>query len=86
MLVRRGNKMSYVIERWSGKAWYASMCSPYKTMGELNRHLKEYWWHYTEENPYRIKDFKPKKKIQQYTPKYNAFQDWNSDKGMVVKV
>jgi hypothetical protein len=73
----------YVVQRWSGLAWYDSMCSPYKTMSEVTAHLKKYWWHYTIENPYRIIDFKPKKKVQRYVPKYN-FSDWNSDKDMVV--
>jgi hypothetical protein len=53
-------------------------------MAEVNKHLKDYWWHYTNEYPYRIQDFKPKKNVQKYVPKYNPFQDWNSDKGMVV--
>jgi Tfp pilus tip-associated adhesin PilY1 len=60
------------------------MLSPYKTMSEVNQYLKDYAWHFTADNPYKIKDYKPKKKIQKYTPKHN-FQDWNSDKGMVVK-
>jgi hypothetical protein len=51
-------------------------------MGEVNKHLKEYYWHYTTENPYRVIDYKPKKKVQKYVPKYN--QDWNSDKGIVI--
>jgi hypothetical protein len=77
--------MKYVIERWTGKAWYPSLCSPYKTMGEINNYLKKYAWHYTTENPYRIKDYKPKKKTQKYVPKF-SLQDWNSDQGMVVKI
>jgi hypothetical protein len=56
----------YVLQRWSGAAWDDTMCSPYKTMGEIKVHLKEYWWHYTESNPYRIKDYKPKKRKQKY--------------------
>ena len=75
----------YVIQRWGGSSWYDTMLSPYKTMSEVNQYLKDYAWHFTADNPYRIKDHKPKKKVQQYSPKYNAFQDWNSDKGMVVK-
>ena len=76
----------YIVERWTGKAWYPSMCSPYKIMGEVNKHLKEYWWHYTTENPYRIKEFKPKKqKLQTRFTKHN-FRDWNSDAGMVFKI
>ena len=74
----------YVIQRWSGSGWYDSLLSPYKTISEVNKHLKDYAWHYTTENPYRIKEYKPKKKIQRYIPKYN-FQDWNSDAGMVIK-
>ena len=62
----------YVVERWTGKAWYASMCSPYKTMAEVNKHLKDYWWHYTTKNPYRIKDYKPPKlKLKPHIPKPN---------------
>ena len=61
------------------------MCSPYKTMGAVRAHLEKYSWHYTTENPYRIVDFKPKKKVQRYYPKYNQ-KDWNSDEGMVVKL
>ena len=53
-------------------------------MAAVREHLNKYWWHYTEEYPYRIKDFKPKK-VQRYVPKYKAFQDWNSDNGMIVK-
>jgi hypothetical protein len=75
--------MKFVIERWTGRAWNASLCSPYKTMAEVTKHLKEYSWHYTAENPYRIVNFKPKKRIQKYIPKYN-FQDWNSDRGLVI--
>lgn len=75
--------MKYVIERWSGKSWYPSLCSPYKTMSEVNEYLKNYWWHYTAEYPYRVKDFKPKKKILKYVPKYKT-QNWNSDDQMVV--
>lgn len=74
----------FVIERWTGKAWCDSMCSPYKTMGEINAHLQKYWWHYTDSNPYRITDYRPKVKVQKYSPKYN-FQDWNSDAGIVIK-
>jgi hypothetical protein len=54
-------------------------------MGEVERHLKDYYWHYTTEHPYRIVDCKPKK-VQKYVPKYKAYQDWNSDKGMVTKI
>jgi hypothetical protein len=77
--------MKYVIERWTGKAWYTSLCSPYKNMSEVNKHLRDYSWHYTTENPYRIKEHKEKKKAQYNVPKFN-FQDWNSDQGMVVKI
>jgi hypothetical protein len=52
-------------------------------MGEVNAHLKKYWWHYTEENPYRIKDYKqPKQKIKTITRR--DFTDWNSDRGMAT--
>jgi hypothetical protein len=71
----------YVLQRWSGVAWYDTMCSPYETMGEIKAHLKDYGWHYTESNPYRIKDYNPKQKIKNYFPKYNL----NSDKGVVVQ-
>jgi hypothetical protein len=77
--------MKYVVERWTGKAWGASMCSPYKTMSEVTKHLREYYWHYTIENPYRIKEYKEKKKVKYNQPKFN-FQDWNSDIGMAVKI
>jgi len=73
----------YVVQRWTGKSWYNSMCSPYKTMSEVRKHLDEYYWHYTEENPYRIIDFKPKTKIQKYVPKYDK-KRWNSDDNMVI--
>jgi hypothetical protein len=77
--------MKYVVERWTGKAWGASMCSPYKSMSEVTKHLRDYSWHYTAKNPYRIKEFKEKKKARYNVPKFN-FQDWNSDAGMVVKI
>ena len=76
----------YVIERWTGKAWYATLCSPYKNMSEVHKHLKDYSWHYTQNNPYRLKDFKPKKTPRYSVPKFNSLQDWNSDRGMVVKI
>jgi len=76
----------YVVERWTGKAWYPSMCSPYKSYKEVQDHLTKYSWHYTTENPYRIKEFKPKKKVQRYVPKYSTYQLWNSDIGMVFKI
>jgi len=72
----------FVVERWSGKAWYSSLGSPYKTMAEVRSHLTKYWWHYTDENPYRIKDYKPAK-VQKYVPKYNK-SAWNTDDDMVV--
>jgi hypothetical protein len=75
----------YVIERWTGKAWDASLCSPYKSMSEVNKHLKKYWWHYTDNNPYRINDYKPKKQPRYNAPKFNN-RDWNNDNGMVVKI
>jgi hypothetical protein len=70
------------LQRWTGKAWDDSLCSPYKTMAEIRAHLKEYHWHYTAEHPYRVVDYKPKK-VQKYVPKY---KNWNSDEGMVVKI
>ena len=76
--------MKYIIQRWSGRAWYDSMLSPYDNYAAVQKHLKEYWWHYTDSNPYRIIDYKPKKK--QSNTKYNAYQDWNSDRGMVVAI
>lgn len=71
----------YNVERWTGKAWYPSLLSPYKTMAEVRKHLKDYCWHYTDENPYRITDYKPKTKVQKYVPKY---KNWNSDDEMVI--
>jgi len=73
----------YNVERWTGKAWNKSLCSPYKTMAEVRKHLEDYSWHYTTENPYRITDFKPKKIKRYSAPKFN-FQKWNSDEGMVI--
>lgn len=72
----------YIVERWTGKNWSPSLESPFKTYTDVNNYLKKYWWHFTEENPYRVKDSKPKK-IQKYKPKYNP-KDWNSDSGMVL--
>ena len=74
----------YVIERWTGKAWQPSLCSPYNTISDVRKHLAQYSWHYTEEYPYRITDFKPKKQVKYFAPKKNLYQDWNSDKGMIV--
>ena len=68
-----------------GKAWDSFPGQTFKTMGEVNSHLSKYAWHYTTETPYRIKDYKPKKKVQKYVPKY-SLQAWNSDEGMVVKI
>ena len=50
--------MKYIIERWTGKGWDASMCSPYSSMKDVNEHLKKYWWHYNDNNPYRVKEVK----------------------------
>ena len=72
--------MKYVVQRWTGKAWNDSLCSPYCTIGEVEKHLKDYHWHYTTEYPYRVVNYKPKK-VQTSVPKYN--QNWNSDRGMV---
>jgi hypothetical protein len=77
--------MKFVIERWTGRAWDSFPGQTFKTMSDVNNYLKKYAWHYTTENPYRITDYKPKKKIQKYVPKF-SFQDWNSDQGMVVKI
>jgi len=74
----------YILQRWTGAAWGDTMCSPYSSMSEINEHLKKYSWHYTDEYPYRIQDFKSKKKVQKYVPKYNPYRDWNSDKDMVI--
>jgi hypothetical protein len=73
--------MKYTLQRWSGSVWYDTMLSPFNSMAEMHKHLKDYWWHYTNNNPYRIKDYKPKNKIQKYSPKY----DWNSDRGMALQ-
>ena len=75
----------YNIERWTGKAWCQSLCSPYKTMAGVTKHLKEYAWHYTIDNPYRITDLKPKKTKQYSAPRFNS-KNWNSDEGMIVKI
>lgn len=77
--------MKYVVQRWNGASWYDSLTSPYKTMGQVNKHLQDYWWHYTDDNPYRIIDYKPKKKVSRYVPKYNASK-WNTDDDMVVRI
>lgn len=53
----------YNVQRWTGKAWNTSMCSPYKTYTAAMSHIKNYSWHYTTENPYRIVEDKPKKKV-----------------------
>jgi hypothetical protein len=54
----------YTVQRYTGKAWYDSMCSPYKTYTEAMNHVKEYSWHYNKDNPYRIIEAKPKKKVE----------------------
>ena len=53
----------YNVKRWTGKNWDISMCSPYKTYGQAMDHVKKYWWHYTNQNPYKIVEVKPEKKI-----------------------
>jgi hypothetical protein len=73
----------YVIERWTGKAWAPSMCSPYKSIAEVRKHLEDYAWHYTEEHPYRLEEYKPKK-INKYQNITKRMTSWNSDDGMVV--
>ena len=70
------------VERWSGKAWYPVLLSPFKTIGEVHSYLEKYQWHFTSEYPYRIKDFKPKAKPVQRSIK--SYQNWNSDEGMVT--
>lgn len=52
----------YTVQRYTGKAWYDSMCSPYKSYKAAMDHVKEYSWHYTKETPYRIVETKIKKK------------------------
>ena len=76
----------FVVERWTGKAWYPSMCSPYKTMSEVRKHLEEYSWHYTIQNPYRVKDFVPKK--NKYSNPIKKRPNWHMDDEyqMVVKI
>ena len=73
----------YEVERWSGKAWYSVMLSPFKNYTEVNNYLKTYWWHFTDSNPYRVKNSKPKKAKIKTIKKYN-FKDWTSDSGMVI--
>ena len=77
---------SIAIERWSGRAWYPVLCSPFKNMSIVRKYLKDYCWHFTAENPYRMIDYKPKKQPKYHAPKRNVFHDWNSDKGMVVQI
>ena len=72
-----------IIERWTGKAWYPSMCSPYKTMSDINKHLKDYWWHYTKDNPYRITEYKEKKK-KRYNNPFNMSKWIRDDESMMV--
>jgi len=54
----------YTVQRYTGKAWNDSMCSPYKSYTEAMNHVKQYSWHYTTDNPYRIIETKPKKKVE----------------------
>jgi hypothetical protein len=67
----------YNVKRWTGKTWNTSMCSPYKTYSEAMAHVKKYSWHYTEDNPYKIVEDKPKKIITKKFLKTN----WE---GMVI--
>jgi hypothetical protein len=53
----------YTVQRYTGKAWNDSMCSPYKSYAEAMAHVKNYSWHYYKDNPYRIIEDKPKKNI-----------------------
>ena len=75
--------MQYVIERWTGRAWGPSLESPFKSIADVRKHLKDYHWHYTNDNPYRLIEFKPKK-VKKYTTKSTIRRTWNSDEGMVV--
>jgi hypothetical protein len=77
--------MKYVIERWTGKAWDSFPGLTFKTMSAATSHLRKYSWHYTAKNPYRIEEYKEKKKVRYNIPTFN-FQNWNSDVGMVVKI
>jgi hypothetical protein len=67
----------YTVKRWTGKAWYDSMCSPYKTYSEAMAHVKKYSWHYTNNNPYKIVETKIKEK----TVKRFVNTDWE---GVVI--
>jgi hypothetical protein len=67
----------YNVQRWTGAAWYNSMCSPYKSYTEAMNHVKKYSWHYTTDNPYRIVEDKTKKK----TVKRFINTDWE---GVVI--
>jgi hypothetical protein len=75
--------MQYVIERWTGRAWAPSLESPFKSIAAVKKHLKDYYWHYTNDNPYRLIDFKPKK-VKKYQSPVKKMHYWNSDEGMVI--
>lgn len=76
-------KNKITVERWSGRGWYPVMLSPFNSMSEVTRYLKKYSWHFTQSNPYRINDFKPKKQKRFNIPKF--INKWNDDYGMVVR-
>lgn len=70
------------LERWTGKVWQPVLLSPFNTTGEVSHYLRKYSWHFTKDNPYRIKDFKVKKK-NIYTRFLNR-KHWNTDDDMVT--
>lgn len=77
--------MKITLQRWTGRNWEDTLTSPFKNMSEVMCHVKKYSWHYTKENPYRIVDYKSKKKVSKYVPKYNT-KSWNMDDDMVVQI
>lgn len=78
--------MKITLQRWTGRSWDDVLLSPFKNMGDVQKHLKRYSWHFTKDNPYRILDYKPKKKVSVYAPKYKA-NAWNDvDRDMIVKI
>ena len=71
------------VERWSGKAWYPVMLSPFKTMSDVTAYLKKYSWHFTTDNPYRVKEHKEKNK-KKYNIPFNISKWMKDDEGMMV--
>jgi hypothetical protein len=71
------------VERWSGKAWYPVLLSPFKTMGEATQYIKKYSWHFTDQNPYRIKEHKEKNK-KQYANPFNISKWMKDDESMMA--